>query len=231
MTGVQADDVNQCSHCKRKFIRESTLNKHTCEQKRRWLDRDRPANRIAYLAWRNYYETHHRSKRNLEYSDFASNSYYSAFVKFGSYCVDISAINPTAYSIWLVKNRVPVDNWASDRSYTVYLIEYLRVEDPHEAVKRSVSNLLDLAQDQNIHLGDVFRYLNSNKLCQLVVTGKISPWVMYNCRSGVEWLANLDSGATGMILDYIDPEKWKIKFAKTQEQVAEIKNILARIPL
>lgn len=228
---AQVDEGSQCTHCGRKFLRSSTLQKHTCEQKRRWLDRERPANRIGYGAWRNFYETHHRGKRNLEYSDFASNSYYTAFVKFGSYCVDVSAINPTAYSIWLVKNRVPVDNWASDRSYTGYLIEYLRVEDPHEAVKRTVSNLLDIAQEQNIHLADVFRYTNTNRLTSLVIAGRISPWVIYHSTGGLEWLTGLDSGASGLILDYIDPEKWKIKFIKIPETVAEIKAILRKIPL
>lgn len=222
---------NTCEYCNRKFIRSTTLFKHLCEQKRRWLDKDRPANRIAYGAWKNYYEKHFSTKKNLTYKEFTNNNYYSAFTKFGIYCVDINAVNPIAYATWLVKQQIAIDNWASDKSYTKYLIEYLRVENCLEAVKRSVQHMLDLSQDENIVLSDVFRFANSNKLCYMITKGMISPWVLYLSNTGTEFLAQLNQSQQSLILDYIDPEKWNIKLKRDPEGVFEVQQILKAIPL
>lgn len=220
-----------CEHCNRTFVRESTLQKHLCEQKRRWLDKDKLPNRIGYAAWKNYYETHHPTKKNLDYRDFLNNNYYSAFIKFGNYCSDIKAINPTSFSIFLIKNRVPIDNWNSDKSYTKFLLEYLRHENWHDAVKRSIEHLLDISNLENIKLSDVFKYANPNKICYMITMGKISPWVLYHSDSGKDFLGKLDSTQTGMILDYIDPQKWNIKFKRESEDIIEVKQLLKSIPL
>lgn len=229
----QENDIEQrkCDHCNRVFVRENTLLKHICEQKRRWLDRDKLSNRIAYSAWKQYYQQHHPNKRSLEYKDFISNSYYGAFAKFGIYCAEVHAINPGAYAIYLVKNKVSIDNWASDKNYTKYLIEYLRLENHLDAVKRSLEHLVDIANDENIQLSDVFRFINSNKLCYMLTAGKISPWVLYHSKTGVEFLSKLDQSQTNLVIDYIDPEKWNIKFKRSPENVAEVKTILQGIPL
>lgn len=226
---VADEDERRCEHCGRTFQRDSTLAKHLCEQKRRWLDRDRPGNRIALAAWQQYYRTCHPNKRNLDYASFQKSAYYTAFVKFGSYCVDVRAINPGAYVTYLVRNRAPIDSWTSDRNYTRYLVEYLRVEDALEAVRRSMDAMLTLGQDENIALGDVLRFVNSNRVCHMIVSGLISPWVLYHSDSGLEFLRRLNQEQTALILDYIDPEKWQIKFLRSQEQVQEVKSLLNEI--
>lgn len=222
---------NSCEHCGRVFIRESTLLKHLCEQKRRWLDRDRPANRIGYNTWKWYFNTQHPNKKNTGYRDFINNHYYTAFVKFGGYCSDIAVVNPPAYVDWLVKNRHPLDIWASDTTYTKYLVEYLRSEDCMDAVKRTIACLLDIIGEENIQLKDVFRYVNSNKLCHLITTGKISPWILYHSKSGIEFLSKLDSQQESLLFEYIDPQKWSIKFMRESANVADVKKLISEIGL
>lgn len=233
MTVNQATDTtgHACEFCNRTFVRASTYAKHVCEPKRRWLDRDRAANRVAYGAWKHYFQAHHANKKKLEYLDFIKNNYYTAFVRFGTYCVETKVINPLAYSIYLVKNRVPIDNWNSDRSYTQYLIDYLRVEDSMGAVKRSVETLLEISTAENIQLPDVFRYVNANKLCYMITTGQISPWLLYHSRSGQEFLANLNGDQTNLIFEYINPEKWKIKFLRDIDAVEQVKTVVDGVKL
>lgn len=231
MTANPETKTNSCEFCHREFVRESTYQKHVCEPKRRWLERDRIPNRIAYGSWKNYYQTYHPSKKNTEYADFIKNSYYTAFVKFGNYCTDIRAINPLAYSTYLVKNRVSIDNWCSDRSYSAYITEYLRNEDCMDAVKRTVESLLELSDLENIQLYDVFRYINSNKLCQLITQGRISPWVLYQSRTGPEFLGKLNQDQTNLIFEYINPEKWNIKFRRQAQDVEQVKTVVNGIRL
>lgn len=220
-----------CEFCNRQFVRASTHEKHVCEPKRRWSDRDRVANRLAYGAWKHYFQTYHANKKKIEYLDFIKNNYYTAFVRFGTYCVETRVINPLAYSIYLVKNRVPIDNWNTDRSYTQYLIDYLRIEDSMGAVQRSVETLLEISAAENIQLSDTFRYINANKLCFMITTGQISPWLLYQSQSGQEFLAKLNSDQTNLIFEYINPEKWKIKFLRDAESVEQVRSVISRIPL
>lgn len=233
MNNNQAVDLqeNRCEHCNRVFARPNTLLKHICEQKRRWLDKDRVSNRIGYSAWKNYFQTYHPSKKNTECQDFVKSNYFTAFVNFGTYCVDINAINPQAYSIYLLKNKVPIDSWNSDKSYTKYIIEYLKLENWHDAVKRSIETLLDITQKEGIMLSDAFRFVNTNRLCYLIASGKISPWVLYQSATGKEFLAKLDQSQTNLIFEYIDPEKWNIKFKREADSVNEVKILMRSIPL
>jgi hypothetical protein len=233
MKSSQVDDniAGQCDHCGRNFVRESSFIKHVCEQKRRWLDREKVGNRIGYGTWKAYYNRHHPGKKSTEYTDFVKSTYYVSFVKFGNYCADINAVNPGAYGVWLVKNKIPIDSWPSDRQYTRYLVDYLRSEDHLDAVKRTIDTLLDLCLVEGIRVEDSFRYLNSNKLCQLITTGRLSPWVLYQCSSGVEWLSKLNSEQTALIFEYINPERWNIKFRREGDRVVEVKTVLTGIKL
>lgn len=229
--GQETNSANGCEHCGRNFLRESTLLKHLCEHKRRWLDKDRPANRIGFGAWKDYFNTHHPSKKRTEYADFYKSHYYTAFIKFGNYCHDIGVLNPAYYAQWLVKNKISIDNWNSDKTYTRYIVDYLHSEDAMDAVKRSIETLLDLSTADSIRIQDSFKYLNKNKLCHIITTGKISPWILYNSSGGVDFLSGLTTDQTGLIFDYIQPERWAIKFRKNQAEVKEIKSLLDGIPL
>jgi hypothetical protein len=218
--------LNTCEHCSRTFVRESTLVKHLCEQKRRWQDRDRPGNRIAFHAWIEFYATCQPSRKKRDLAAFISSPYYSAFVKFGNYCCDINVVNTQEYIKHLLKNNVPIDNWDSDRVYTRYLVEYLKTEDAFDAIGRSVKTLISFADTENLQLRDVLRYASKNKLCHLITTGHISPWLLYFTESGNEFLSTLNEDQRTLIWDYIDTEKWNIKFKRHSDVVAEVKSLI-----
>lgn len=215
-----------CEHCGRSFVRESTIARHLCEQKRRWDEQTRPANRIAYQAWKKFYEQFQPSKRDKDYRAFIASSYYGGFVKFGTYCVDARVVNPIAYLDWSLAEKIALDNWTSDRNYGRYLVEYLQLENNLDAVRRSIETLLKIAEDQNIRLEDVLRLYSTNKVCHLITQGHISAWLLFNCGAGTGFLEKLNSDQLGMIYEYINIDKWKIKFMRDQSSVDEVKNLL-----
>jgi hypothetical protein len=220
------DDL-RCDHCNRSFVKPSTLANHMCEQKRRWTEKDRPANRIGYSAWLKFYKQFQpTSKKNKEYRDFSKSAYYTAFVKYGTYCADVSVVNPHNYVDWLLKEKVSIDNWASDKHYGRYLIEYLKIEDSMDAVKRSVETLLKIAEKENLNVGDVLRYSNANKICHLVMGGHLSPWLLFNSESGQYFLSSVNQNQTEMIFEYINPDLWNIKFMRDKETLKEVQMIL-----
>jgi hypothetical protein len=203
------------------------MMKHLCENKRRWQDKDQPGNRIGFQAWVEFYKKNTASKKPKTYVDFTKSAYYIAFVKFGHYCVDLKCINVTRYADWLLKNQIKIDSWCSDTNYTKFLIEHLKSEDPLDAIARSIETTMTIAKDSGIETKDCLRYANRNKLAYAVTTGKISPWMLYQSESGVDFLNSLDESQQKMIIDYINPEQWAIKFRRNTELVTQAKELLS----
>jgi hypothetical protein len=215
-----------CEFCKRVFLRESTIMKHMCETKDRYLSKDKQGNRIGFQAWVQFYKKNTATKKQKTYEEFIKSAYYIAFVKFGNYCVNVSAINISRFVDWLLKNQIKIDNWCSDTTYTRYLIEYLKVEDAFDAIHRSVETTIDWAEKDNIQPRDYLRYGNTNRICLLIATGKISPWMLYCSESGIQFLDKLNEAQVKIVIDYINPELWKIKFNRDEQLKQQITDTL-----
>ena len=214
-----------CEFCERDFIREASFLKHICENKRRWQDKDKRGNQIGFQAWIQFY-TKHSSKKKKEYTDFIKNAYYSAFIKFGNYCLDAQVMNVPRYIDWLLKEKISIDQWNRDSNYTKFIIDYCKTEDPLDAIARSIETTVKLAEQDRIQTKDVFRYGNKNRICFEITKGKISPWMVYHSISGVEFISTLDSTQEKMVLEYINPEQWAIKFKKQKNILNEVKELL-----
>jgi hypothetical protein len=215
-----------CDFCGREFARETTIAKHICEYKQRWINKDLPGVRIGFQSWVQFYQKNTSTKKTKSYDEFIKSAYYTAFVKFGNHCVDINAINISRYVDWLLKNQIKIDTWTSDVTYTKYLVEYLRTEDALDGVARSVESTIKLSENAGVLPRDILRYGNVNRICYEITKGKISPWMLYQSNSGIEFLGKLMPDHEKMILDYIDPEKWAIKFKREPENVRTVKEIL-----
>lgn len=215
-----------CEFCGRFFLKEKTIFSHICEAKRRWQDKDKHGNRIGFHAWLQFYSKNSSSKKKREYMDFIKSAYYIAFVKFGTYCVDVNVLNVTRYVDWLLDNKVKIDNWNTDTNYTKFLVSYLKTEDPLDAVARSIETTIELAKLENIQSKDMLRYGGKNKICYAITTGRISPWMLYHSESGLKFLDSLDETQIKMILEYINPEQWAIKFKRDSTVVSQVKELL-----
>lgn len=215
-----------CKYCGKSFRRQSTIDKHLCESKKRYLDKDKPANRIGYQVWVDFYKKNTNSKKTKTYLDFTKSTYYLVFVKFASYCIAIKCVDIFKYVDWLLENQYRVDIWSTDSLYDRFLIHYLKHEDPSEAIARSIETTIHLAENESILAKDVLRYGNKNRICHNIVNGKISPWMLYHSESGIQFLESLDMASQKLIMDYINPEQWAIKFKRETKNVHTVKDLL-----
>lgn len=202
----------ECEFCKRVFAKESSIAVHMCEPKRRRTQKDDPGVRFGMQAYLRFYEVHQGSAKLKTYEDFCESSYYRAFVKFGNYCVNTHVIAPHRFLDWLLKNNKKIDHWPSDQLYTEYLVDHLLMENITDALARSVEYSIDWAEKNNADAKDCLRYGNSNAICYAITTGRLSPWVIYNCNSGQEFLTNINSEQVTMIWPYINSDRWNKKF-------------------
>ena len=215
-----------CEYCKKEFVRETSIQAHMCEPKRRRRERDEPGPRLGFQAYIRFYESMAGSARNKTHDTFCESSYYRAFVKFGHYCVNTRVINPDRFMAWLLKNNRKIDHWCSDKVYTEYLVDHLKVEAVDDALTRAIEFGIDWAEKNASPAHDCMRYGNTNVLCHAVTAGRISPWVIYNSESGQKFLSELDATQVAMIWPYIDSDAWQKRFQDRPQDQAYAKNIL-----
>lgn len=216
----------QCEFCKKTFARESTIAVHMCEPKRRRMQQNERGVQIGFQAYLEFYRLMNKSSKQRTFDDFADSPYYKAFVKFGRYCVDTKVINPSRMIDWLLKNQKKIDQWCSDRIYTEYLIDYLQIESVADALARSVEYSIDWAERNQARPQDCLRYGSANGTCYAIVTGRISPWVIYNSESGQQFLDSLSSEQVLMIWPYINSDIWQKKFHSNSEDQEYARDIL-----
>jgi hypothetical protein len=217
-----------CNFCKKSFAKESTLEVHMCEPKRRHLNKDEPGVRLGFMAYIKFYEMMQGSAKLKTYEHFAESSYYLAFVKFGRYCVDIRAINPTQFMNWLLKNQKKIDKWTSDRFYTEYLLWYLPIEAVDDALARAMEYSIDWEEKQGNPSQDCVRYGNHNAICYAITSGRLSPWVIYNSESGQKFLTECNQEQIAMIWAYINSDVWHKKFSDYPADQEYAKDILKK---
>jgi hypothetical protein len=78
---------------------------------------------------------------------------------------------------------------------------------------------------------DYFRYGNSNRVVHHIATGRISPWVVFNCGSGVLFLEQLSEEQVQIIMPWIDPDHWQRKFKDYMADTEWVKDILYKAGL
>ena len=217
-----------CQYCKKDFQRETSLSVHLCEQKQRYQSKDDPGVRLGLQAYLRFYEMTQGSSKLKTFDDFATSSYYRAFVKFGRFCISINAVNTPRFVDWVVEKNKKIDHWCRDSVYTEYLTEYMRRESVNDSLARAIEYSIKWSEDHGHPSYDVLRYGNSNTMVYAVSTGRISAWVLYNCESGQRFLDDLDQEQITIVWPWIDPEFWQKKFRDYSADQEYAKEILAK---
>ena len=83
-----------------------------------------------------------------------------------------------------------------------------------------------MAETEKIRAADLLRYGNPNKICYQITLGKISPWLLYQSDSGTQFLSTLNEDCVKIVIDYINPEQWAIKFKRDPETALTVKGLL-----
>lgn len=227
-TVASPNTTYKCRYCEKDFQRESTLAVHVCEPKRRWQEQNETGVQIGLQAYLRFYEITQGSARLKSFDDFARSSYYRAFVKFGRHCVAIRAVNVPRFIDWVIKQNKKIDHWCRDSIYSEYLSEYLRVENVNDAMARAIEQSIKWAEETTHPAHDYLRYGNQNVICYAISTGRISPWVLYNCDSGQEFLSGINQEQLAMIWSMIDADFWNKKFNDYPADQEYAKDILRK---
>jgi hypothetical protein len=215
-----------CQYCSKSFRKESTLAAHLCEPKRRWQQEKEAGVQLGLQSYLKFFEMTQGSAKTKSYKDFVESPYYSAFVKFGQYLIAIRAINATGFIEYVIKGNKKLDQWTKECFYDEYLYELLRKEHPTVALERSFTEMQKWADAENKQFNNIFREGATNKICNMIVNGRISPWIIFNCDSGIEFLSSLNEEQVAMVFKFIEPDFWQRKLKDYVADAEFIKSVL-----
>jgi hypothetical protein len=143
--------------------------------------------------------------------------------------VGIRAVNPKMFIDYVIKENKKLDHWTHERVYLEYLRGYMRKEAVQDALERALKEMQDYTDEHGEFkngFSDYFRYGSPNRVCHHIANGRISPWIVFNCSSGVGFLDQLSEEQIGLILSWIDPEYWQRKFQDYVADTEWVKQIL-----
>ena len=222
-----------CKYCNKSYSKESTLTAHLCEPKRRHQQQNEQGVQLGLKAYLRFYEITQGSARLKTYDDFVTSPYYNAFVKYGRHLVAIRAVNTGSFTDWLLKNNKKLDYWHKEEFYLEWLRDYMRKEAVQDALERALKEMQTYADSHPdcASFSDYFRVGNVYRICQHIVNGRISPWILFNCASGVQFLGDLNEEQVALIIDWIDPDYWQRKFKDYVADTEWVKDILQKAGL
>lgn len=219
-----------CTFCGRVYQREKSFLNHMCTKKQRFLERDTKYYMLAYRAYDRFYTLSLR-KKVPSVEKFESSSVYLGFIRFGKYVLDINAVDPMEYVAYLVKHNIPLDDWCKDRIYEQHLRDLVLKESPDRALERNIMLMESWAHKNGKFIRDFFREIGTGTALQWIRSGRISPWVMFNCESGRELLSRFTDEQLMIAGDAINRRLWQGKFSRHIEYVHEIQSTLEEVGL
>ena len=221
----------KCEYCGSSYVKESTLFAHLCEKKRRALQKDEKRVRLGFYAFQRFYKLSAGNKKEKTYEDFCKTPYYNAFVKFGSYLNNVKPLYPEKYIDYIVTSGVRLDHWCRDELYEKYVLEFILKEDVHTALERSIVTMEEWAKDNNVHWSSYFNYISLNKAVWNIKDGKVSPWIILNCKSGKEMLGKFNDEQLNMVYHVINPQHWALRFKRLPLDVQLVKDVAKKAAL
>lgn len=213
-----------CSFCSKGYKGERYLLKHVCKQKKRFFDRDTKPARLAFHAYSKFMLVNYR--REPTYEKFMNSEFYDAFLRFGKYILDVDAISPLEYIDYMLKSTIPVDRWCRDSEYLKYVKSLTMKETPHRALERTVILMQEWAIKHEAQWQNFFREVSSPLAVQWIISGRLSPWVFLNCKSGQSMLSNFTNEQKSLISPSLNTKMWLGKFARFPCEVTDIQSAL-----
>ena len=220
-----ANQPFDCVHCGKSFMKEKTLYAHMCEQKRRSMQKDEKRVQAGFMAFNRWYQLTQNAKKEKTYEEFCKTAYYNAFVKFGSFINNVTPIYPSKFVDYVIKSGVKLDHWCRDELYETYLYDMIKTEPVEAAVQRSIQHMMEWGDTSGAQFNHYFNYVNFNRAVHDIRNGKISPWLMLNCKSGKQMLQNFNDEQLELIAPAFDLPYWLKKFKGVPADVALVKEI------
>jgi hypothetical protein len=198
-----------------------------CQPKRRALQKNEKRVQLGMYAFNQFYKLSAGAKKDKTYEEFCKSPYYNAFVKFGSFISNVRPLYPEKYIDYVVTSGVKLDHWCKEEMYEKYATNLIKKEGVETALERSVMTMMEWSEENEpAPWNHYFQHVSLNRAVWHIKDGKVSPWLLLNCRSGKEMLSKLNDEQLNMVYNIMDPEHWAMRFKRTPHDVQLVKDVV-----
>ena len=196
-----------------------------CEQKRRYLQKDERRVQLGFQTFVRFYELCQKATKTKTYEEFCKSPYYTAFVKFGSFISNVKPLYPNKYIDYVVTSGVKLDHWCREELYQKYAIDLILRERVETAMERSIKTMMDWADEKNAPWNDYFKYASLNRVVMDIKDGKVSPWLILNCKTGKAMMKRFNDEQLQIVYPIMDPSHWALRFKRLPADVEMVKEV------
>ena len=215
-----------CEYCNTGYTRETTLAVHMCQPKRRALQKNEKRVQLGLYSFNQFYKLSAGAKKQKTYEDFCKSPYYNAFVKFGSFVNNVRPLYPEKYVDYVVTSGVKLDHWCREEMYEKYALGLIKKEGVQTALERSIITMMEWADENNSQWNHYFNYVSLNRAIYHIKDGKVSPWLILNCKSGKQMMGKFNDEQLEIIYNVMDPQHWARRFQKQVNDVETVKEVV-----
>ena len=215
-----------CEYCGTGYTRETTLAVHMCQPKRRALQKNEKRVQLGLYAFNQFYKLSAGAKKQKTYEDFCKSPYYNAFVKFGSFVNNVRPLYPEKYVDYVVTSGVKLDHWCREEMYEKYALGLIKKEGVQTALERSIITMMEWADENKSIWNHYFNYVSLNRAIYHIKDGKVSPWLILNCKSGKQMMSKFNDEQLEIIYNVMDPQHWARRFQKQVSDVETVKEVV-----
>lgn len=131
----------------------------------------------------------------------------------------------------IVTSGIKLDHWCRDEHYEKYVIDLIKKESVETALERSIETMTEWANDKQSVWNHYFSYASVNRIVWDIRDGKISPWLLLNCKTGTQALSSFNDEQLNLLINVLDPSHWALRFKRQPADVELVKEIAAKAGL
>jgi hypothetical protein len=181
--------------------------------------KDDADSRMAFMVWTDFMKfVSPNTKKVKTIDDFIRSPDYTSFVKFANYLIDLKPVECDKFIQWLFKMGVRLSDWQRPGTYQLYIQENSKKETPERALERTILIMREWSENTGESWTNFFRKIAPPTAMNLVVLGRLSPWIIYSVDAAQQMLDRLEPGQIETIAKHVDTEWWIKKIQKNQQE-------------
>lgn len=219
----------KCAWCGKDFQRKSWYDKHTCEQKKRFLQSH---NMDVILAGKLYDHWCKRrgyvTRQGYDIKKFLRSPFYNTFIKLVEHSHKNYLISPYIYLDWIIDHDIPEKKWFNESSLSSYRTYMRKNDDPAKHVEISVRNAMKWCTENEAPLAQFFSRITPGQALAMILTNQLMPWVVFGYDHAVATLlSRFDDEKLEALKEKVNVDHWIDKVAKRPDDVRLVSELCA----
>ena len=218
----------KCTFCDREFVRKTWYEKHSCDKKQRFLDRNNITVIRAHRLFNHWQRRARLLRRGVEkpIEEFLKSPYYNTFVRLAEFTTTEYVVSGYKYIDWLVDNRIPEAKWCNPRDLEDYRVYVRESEDPAEQATTSCKNIRVWCVDNGVQMPEFFKTITPSQAFNMVRENRLSPWVLLGYQPAMRDLTTrFKQDMLFQLNEHINVPYWLEKTQDT-EAMAKVNEVL-----